>query len=83
MAKVDPIGVAAQPKVGDLWTVRKAMTIYDDKMSKSSIAPGDTMLIVRNGTPDCQSVGYVTILVRGTLRDVVVCWSDMELLAAA
>jgi|688.fasta_scaffold2563209_1 hypothetical protein len=73
----------AQPKVGDLWTVRKALTIYDDKMSKSSIAPGDTLLIVRNNTPDTQSVGYVTILVKGTLRDVAICWADMELLSAA
>ena len=72
-----------QPKVGDIWTVRKALTIYDDKMSKSSIVPGDTMLIVRNSTPVCQSVGYVTILIRGTLRDVAVCWADMELVSAA
>ena len=73
----------AQPKVGDLWTVRKAMTIYDDKMTKSSILPGDTLLIVRNNTPDTQSVGYVTILVKGTLRDVAISWTDMELLSAA
>jgi hypothetical protein len=71
----------AQPKVGDLWTVRKALTIYDDKMSKSSIVPGDTLLIVKNSTPDCQSVGYVTILIRGTLRDVAVSWADMELVS--
>jgi hypothetical protein len=73
----------AQPKVGDLWTVRKAMTIYDDRMTKSSILPGDTLLIVRNNTPDTQSVGYVTILVKGTLRDVAISWTDMELLSAA
>jgi hypothetical protein len=73
----------AQPKVGDLWTVRKEMTIYDDRMTKSSILPGDTLLIVRNNTPDTQSVGYVTILVKGALRDVAISWTDMELLSAA
>jgi hypothetical protein len=73
----------AQPKVGDLWTARKEMTIYDDRMTKSSILPGDTLLIVRNNTPDTQSVGYVTILVKGTLRDVAISWTDMELLSAA
>jgi len=72
-----------QPRVGDLWTVRKSMTIYDDKMTKSFIDPGDTMLIVKNSTPDAQSVGYVTILVKGTLRDVAVSWADMELVSAA
>jgi hypothetical protein len=72
-----------QPKVGDLWTVRKSMTIYDDKMTKSFIDPGDTMLIVKNSTPDTQTVGYVTILVKSTLRDVAICWTDMELVSAA